>query len=98
MSNTNAIHYSAIGDYIIEKHKVVSLDKYFHKTYYSHLTGLRKPDIRIFQLVINDNNLVPEETLYLDDTGEHLKSASSLGIVTVKVTPENSILDILKDY
>ncbi|HXH19878.1 MAG TPA: HAD family phosphatase [Chitinophagales bacterium] len=98
LSNTNVIHYDACSRYLQKAHGTPSFDTYFHKTYYSHLVGLRKPDVRIFELVLRENALVPEETLYLDDTGEHLKSARTLGIITVKVTPENSVVNILKDY
>lgn len=98
LSNTNAIHYDAIKRYLSGMPGATSLEKYFNKTYYSHIVGLRKPDVRIFELVLRENNLTPSETLYLDDTGEHLKSAQSLGIVTVKVTPENDIMKILKDF
>jgi len=98
LSNTNAIHYNAVAHYLQSAHGCDSFDSYFHKTYYSHLVGLRKPDIRIFELVIRENQLKPAETLYIDDIGEHLKSASSLGIITEKVTPENDIVNILKDF
>ncbi len=98
LSNTNAIHYDACSRYLLKAHGTASFDSYFHKSYYSHVVGLRKPDVRLFELVIQENNLVPEETLYLDDMGENLKSARSLGINTIKVTPENSVIDILKDF
>ncbi len=98
LSNTNAIHYDAVSRYLLKTHGAPSFETYFHKTYYSHLVGLRKPDIRIFELVIRENDIVPEETLYLDDMDEHLKSAQSLGIVTVKVTQENDLVNILKDF
>lgn len=98
LSNTNAIHYGAVSHYIEKTHSSFSFDNYFHKAYYSHLVGLRKPDVRIFELVLRENNLVPEETLFLDDLGENLKSARSLGIQTIKVTAENGVVDILKDF
>lgn len=98
LSNTNAIHYDAVSRYLLKAHGAASFERYFKKTYYSHIVGLRKPDFRIFELVIRENDLVPEETLYLDDMDEHLKSAQSLGILAVKVTPENDIVNILKDF
>ena len=98
VSNTNAIHYAAVAGYLQKTFGTETFDKFFHKTYYSHLVGLRKPDVRIFELAIRENNLVPSETLYLDDTGEHLKSARTLGIQTVKVTAQNSVVEILKDF
>ncbi len=98
LSNTNAIHYDAVAGYIGKKYGNLPFNNYFHKAYYSHLVGLRKPDVRIFELVLRENNLVPQETLFLDDLGENLKSARSLGIQTIKVTPEKGIVDILSDF
>lgn len=98
LSNTNAIHYDAVAGYIGKRYGSLPFNNYFHKAYYSHLVGLRKPDVRIYELVLRENNLAPEETLFLDDLGENLKSARSLGIQTIKVTPENGIVDILKGF
>ncbi|MDZ4844814.1 MAG: HAD family phosphatase [Chitinophagales bacterium] len=98
LSNTNAIHYDAVAGYIGKRYSNLPFNNYFHKAYFSHLVGLRKPDTRIYELVLRENNLVPEETLFLDDLGENLKAARSLGIQTIKVTPENGIVDILSDF
>jgi len=97
LSNTNSIHYDAVAGYLGRTYGTTTFDTYFHKSYYSHIVGLRKPDVKIFELVLCENNLKPEETLYLDDTGEHLKSARSLGIQTVKVTTAHPAVEILKD-
>lgn len=98
LSNTNAIHYDGVNTTVGKTSGNLPLNDYFHKAYYSHLIGLRKPDPRIFELVLRESNLKPEETLFLDDLGENLKSARSLGIQTIKVTPDNGIVDILKDF
>jgi glucose-1-phosphatase len=98
LSNTNAIHYEAVNSYVGKTFNDHPLNDYFHKAYYSHLIGLRKPDPRIFELVLRENNLKPGETLFLDDLGENLKSARALGIQTIKVTAEKGVVDILKDF
>ncbi len=98
ISNTNAIHYAGFTGYLQKTHGSESLDVYFHKTYYSHLVKIRKPDPRIFEMILQENNFNPQETLFLDDTEEHLNSAAKLGLQTIKVTPRYGIVDILKDF
>ncbi|WP_320814438.1 HAD family phosphatase [Flavobacterium sp.] len=72
----------------------------FEKVYFSFEFGFRKPDVKAFQLIINNHNITPKTTLFIDDTLEHIKSASSLGINTWHLNPEKEdvtqLLDKLK--
>ncbi|GIV34648.1 MAG: hydrolase [Chitinophagales bacterium] len=95
LSNTNPIHLAAIESYVTETYNIPRLDHLFYRTYYSHLVGLRKPDVRLFIKVLKENNFHPEETLFLDDTDANLSAAGILGIQTQKVTPETPLTDIL---
>lgn len=79
LSNTNEIHINAIELYLQKIHGFSSINIFFEKVYYSHLIGMRKPDLNIFQLIINENKLIPLETLYLDDTMEHVEAAKKAG-------------------
>jgi len=93
LSNTNAIHLHHINEIVLPKGKQNSLDDYFHKAYYSHRMGKRKPDAEIFEQVLEENHLLPEETLFLDDYAVNIEGAKSLGIKTVHVTSPDLILD-----
>lgn len=94
LSNTNAIHLEHINEFMLPKDRQMkSLDGYFHKAYYSHRMGKRKPDAEIFEQVLEENNLIPEQTLFLDDYDINIEGAKSLGIKTVHVTSPNLILD-----
>ncbi|MCW3118800.1 MAG: haloacid dehalogenase, partial [Chitinophagaceae bacterium] len=66
----------------------------FEKTYYSHTTRLRKPEAPIFELVLNENNLIPEETLFIDDTAMNFPEAERLGIQVYHLAPGNEIMGI----
>ena len=79
LSNTNSIHI----DYIVKKIGGGKYDKFynlFDKVYYSHEVKLRKPDPNIFKLVINENNLKIKNTLFIDDSIQHINSAKKLGL------------------
>jgi putative hydrolase of the HAD superfamily len=48
----------------------------------SHEIHLRKPNDEIFEFVLEQNNLNPEHTLFIDDTKENTDAANKLGIKT----------------
>lgn len=82
LSNTNNIHLSFINNYVSSTFKFKNLDELFIKAYYSHQIGLRKPNKAIFEFVLTDAQLIAEETLFIDDSLEHINSAQALGIKT----------------
>lgn len=43
-----------------------------------------KPDIEIYEYLLNEHRLVAEETVFIDDTDVNLVAASTLGIKTIK--------------
>jgi len=94
LSNTNAIHIQHINEVILPGgNGKRTLDSYFHKAYYSHRMGKRKPDADIFEQVLEENQLVPEQTLFLDDYAPNIVGAQSVGLRTFHVTSPNLILD-----
>lgn len=94
LSNTNSIHIHHINKVMLPKIAgAKELETYFHKAYYSHLMGKRKPDADIFEQVLEENHLVPEQTLFLDDNDLNIEGARAVGIRTIHVTTPNLILD-----
>ena len=89
LSNTNKIHYDDYSVIIKRENGIEGLEPLFEKTYLSHEMGLRKPDPEIFQAVLNENNLVPKETLFIDDSPQHITSAKTLGIVAYHLENED---------
>ena len=89
LSNTNKIHYDDYSEVIKRENGIEGLERLFEKTYLSHEMGLRKPNPEIFNVVLNENNLVAEETLFIDDSPQHIASAKTLGIVTYHLENED---------
>jgi putative hydrolase of the HAD superfamily len=59
--------------------------------------GMRKPDGEIFEKVLNDNTLDPAETLFIDDSAQHINAAHQLGIPTYLLdVKKESIIDLWK--
>ncbi|KAF2330125.1 HAD family hydrolase [Flavobacterium nitrogenifigens] len=79
LSNTDSIHINTF-----ETKSGVSFYKDFYacfeKVYFSFDIGMRKPDPKIYQFVLEQNNLVAENTLFVDDKTENTDSAATLGI------------------
>jgi putative hydrolase of the HAD superfamily len=96
LSNINAIHYDHIMAYLKSEFGFDGNDRIFEKTYYSHLTGKRKPEPEIFDLVLKENSLDPSETLFIDDSPQHLAAAQKLGIQTFLMTAPDTLQQFFK--
>ncbi|HEK21412.1 MAG: HAD family phosphatase [Mucilaginibacter sp.] len=91
LSNINDIHYNYIMNYLKTDFGFNDNEHLFEKTYYSHLIGKRKPELAIFKQVLEENNLKAEETLFIDDSPQHLDAAKTLGIQTFLMTASDNI-------
>ncbi|MES2375429.1 MAG: HAD family phosphatase [Bacteroidota bacterium] len=96
LSNINAIHYDYVHDYLKREYGMDDNSGLFEKTYYSHLMGKRKPDAEIFEQVLQENNLDPAETLFIDDSPQHLETAKKLGLQTYLMTAPDNIQEYFK--
>ncbi|MBK7764554.1 MAG: HAD family phosphatase [Bacteroidetes bacterium] len=83
LSNTNEIHEREFNKRLQSTCGYPSLAVFFDKIYLSHRVGLRKPDPAIFEKVLKDNHLQAHETLFIDDSLQHIESAAKLGIQTI---------------
>ena len=70
----------ALFDHIIESAKI----------------GLRKPDPRIYQMMIEALGVDPKACVYLDDLGVNLKPARDMGMTTIKVVSAEQALTELE--
>ncbi|WP_304062036.1 HAD family hydrolase [Pedobacter glucosidilyticus] len=90
LSNNNEIHYEWIMKYLKADFGLTDNSSFFVKDYYSHLLRMRKPNADIFEYVLDTHHLNPEETLFIDDSPQHLKTAQELGLQTYLMTaPDN---------
>jgi len=96
LSNINAIHYDYVHDYLQREYNMKDNSALFEKVYYSHLMGKRKPDAGIFEQVLQENDLNPAETLFIDDSPQHLETAKKLGLQTYLMTAPDNIQDYFK--
>jgi putative hydrolase of the HAD superfamily len=57
----------------------------------------RKPELTCFKKVLDENNLIAKNTLFIDDSIQHIKGAQKLGIKTYLMKQNESIIDLFPD-
>ena len=81
-SNTNEIHIESFESSLQTDHQVDGLHSFFEKVYYSNVLGIRKPKTEGFLHILNENNLLAEETIFIDDSPQHIVGAKNAGITS----------------
>ena len=96
LSNTNQIHIAKINQtlkaqYGFEQGIADALDRVF----YSQEVRLRKPGEEIFRYVLREMNWQAEETLFIEDSFQHIETARRLGLRTLFLPPPHTLTDAL---
>lgn len=91
LSNTNIIHEEAYNITVKEICGYENLNYFFDKVYLSHRIGMRKPNAEAFEIILKENKLQPEHTLFIDDSMQHIVAATALGIQTIHMKDEMSM-------
>ena len=91
LSNTNSIHLKYFQRLFTKQTGKPLLDDYFTKAWYSHKLGLRKPEAAVFKFVLQEENLIAAETLFIDDTLINIETAQSMGFKTHHLKPAERI-------
>ncbi|MEG1563023.1 MAG: HAD family phosphatase [Bacteroides sp.] len=81
LSNTNDIHWKWACQHAFP-YRGFRVEDYFEKIFLSYEMKMVKPDAEIFQAVIEDTGIVPEQTFFIDDSEANCKTARALGLST----------------
>jgi len=94
LSNTNELHIEKV----IESMSEVRYNRFkncFDAFYLSHKIHFRKPNSDIFEFILKNHNLNPNECFFVDDTEEHINTAKKIGFHTWNINPEfEDIIDL----
>jgi len=82
---TNNLPANAIGSMTGRSLYVAEVMVLFDHVIESAKIGLRKPDPRIYQMMVETLKVDPKNCVYLDDLGVNLKPARDMGMTTIKV-------------
>ena len=89
ISNTNDLHF----EYVRGK---FSMLRHFTRYFPSHQIGHRKPDQAMFEHVLSEIKLRPEEAVFIDDIPEFVASAQNLGIQGIQFKSRLQLEDELR--
>ncbi len=98
LSNTSSIHITQVNKILKASTGIEKLDDLFETVFLSYEMGIMKPDTRIYQEVLDKAGIKADETIFLDDNADNIRSAAQLGIETIHVQKPVTILEYLKDY
>ncbi len=93
-SNTNIIHLNAFEKMFRQLKGESTFNQLFKKAYYSHQLGYRKPDREAFDEIIMRENILPEETMLIDDTYKNIEGAAAAGWQTIHLKPPMKLCDL----
>ena len=84
LSNTNPLHIEISAKNEFARFGLTIQD-IFEKCYFSYEMKMAKPDAEIFEAVLADSDVKPEECLFLDDGQKNIEQANKIGIQTYLV-------------
>jgi putative hydrolase of the HAD superfamily len=82
---TNNLPANAIGSASGRSLYIAEVMALFDHVIESAKIGLRKPDPRIYRMMVDALGVDPRHCVYLDDLGVNLKPARDMGMTTIKV-------------
>lgn len=99
LSNTDQTHIDKF-EHLVGQSFARDFYSCFDKVYFSYDIKLRKPDEKAFKFILNNHNLAPKKTFFVDDNEDNIKSAKNIGIHTWHINPQTEdvtqLLDKLK--
>ena len=101
LSNTNKTHVDWVDSYLktVYGFSIQDFDeRFFHKSYYSHLIHLRKPNDNIYEFVLQDAGIKAENTLFIDDNAHNIEGAKRVGLQTILHSVGDEIVETMKNF
>lgn len=93
LSNTNSIHFRVVEEIFLKDHPEDTFLGLFDRVFLSHEMGLRKPDKKIYEKVIEEIGAAPEECIFFDDLQENLNAAKEVGLHTYLIDHPKALVE-----
>lgn len=97
LSNTNVIHVAEFEKMIDQKIDLQEFKSLFEKVYYSNEIGIKKPYPSTYLQICEWNNLVPAETLFIDDSIQHVEGAKKAGLQAIHLKPDYTLERVVSE-
>jgi putative hydrolase of the HAD superfamily len=84
----------AFNEIYYQRARTKAFDQYFDKAFYSCKIGFRKPDKICYSCVINNTKIVPEKSLFIDDSVANIEGAKRSKMQTILLAEGTKIEDL----
>lgn len=91
LSNINTLHVAFIDQHLMEAYQC-NLRDFFDYAYYSFEMGARKPEVRIYEMVLQQEGCSAENIFFIDDLKANIEAAQLQGFHTCHITDRNQLL------
>lgn len=97
LSNTNVIHHTYFETLFNRENPFgKKFRDYFDFVYYSDEMKMRKPDIEIYQRVLDEQHLDAGNTIFIDDNEINLVSPKALGMQVYHFTASDTLAELFR--
>ena len=98
LSNTNELHIGEINRRLAEQYGFKNgIADCLDRVFYSQQVGLRKPGEEIFQHALREMNWQPADTLFIEDSPQHVATARRLGLRVLHLAPPLTLTTALPE-
>jgi glucose-1-phosphatase len=94
LSNTNPLHIEYFLKGFQQQHPEIEFADLFDAIYYSHEIQLRKPDLNVFEFILQTHQLQAAECCFIDDNLVNTEASSILGINSLHFNRNSEIGEI----
>ncbi len=93
--------------YVLSNYHIKAFNKVFKENdFFRYFDGMVisakektiKPEAEIYQKLISEYKIIPEESIFIDDTEENLKGAKEFGIKTILFSSPFELIKKLKEF
>ncbi len=93
LSNTNILHYPTYTSRFRQDHRE-EMTALFEKLFLSFEMGVHKPDPKIYRMAMEQGNMKPKETLFIDDVLENVEAAVKEGMASFHLKDGMEVTDL----
>jgi len=98
LSNTNVLHITEINRRLARQYDFTNgIADCLDRVFYSQEVGLRKPGEEIFRHALREMNWQPADTLFIEDSPQHIATARRLGLRVLHLAPPLTLTTALPE-
>ena len=98
LSNTNALHITEINQRLATKYGFKhGIADVLDRVFYSQEVGFRKPGEEIFRHALAEMNWQAADTLFIEDSPQHVAAARRLGLRVLHLAPPLTLITALPE-